>query len=125
MNILGIDLEENLKKLSAFAEANPFYTIDLVAMHNGSAKKVGDMKEFILLAPLGTKIVYCVENDGVSFIRYLSISFMDGMVRPPIMFVQHIMEMIGFKNPITNCVVGFEEFKGMETIVIIREIIEK
>jgi hypothetical protein len=123
MNIIDMDFEEKIKKLADFAEKNPFTTEELEEMHNKKAKPVGNIEGFFLLAPLGTKIVYCVENEDECLIRYLSISFMEGIVRPPLIFVIDIMKMIGFKSPITDCTVGFEEVNGKENIVIVREFI--
>jgi hypothetical protein len=119
------DFHKKLKNLADFAESNPFSTNELIQMHNGNSKKVGNIEGFFLWAPLNTKIVYCIENDGSKDIRFLSVSFMDARVRPPIQFVQKIMEMIGFDSPITECTVGFEEVNGKENIVIIREVINR
>lgn len=125
IEIEDVEFDKKIKNLADFAMNNPFSSNELIEMHNGNSKPVGNIDGFFLWGPFHTKIVYCIENDGSKNIRYLSVSFMESRVRPPVEFVQTIMRLIGFKNLITNCTVGFQEVKGKENIVIVREIIEK
>lgn len=99
---------ESIKKLVAFAEANPLYTDDILDMINGEKPPAGNTEGYYLIDPFGTKIVYTIDILPEYKLRHFSISINNGKTAPPIVIVEELMKILGFKSKLSECIVEIE-----------------
>jgi hypothetical protein len=110
---------ESIKNLVAFAEANPLYLDDILDMINGAKPPAGNIDGYYLIDPFGTKIVYTIEILPEYKLRHFSISINNGKTVPPVVIVEEIMSLLGFKSKLSDCIVEIERRESAPDIGIL------
>jgi hypothetical protein len=123
--ILDEEFDKNIKNLIDFAQKNPFTIDDLLDMMNGDLKCAGDTKGYFFITGTGIKIVHCIEKQVKGDVRYCSVGLLNNIRLPHPALVVQIIEILGFKNHLCDCIVDIERLKDNSLMAIsIREFIE-
>ncbi len=123
--IMDEEFNNNILKLIDFAQNNPFTMDDLLDMMNGDLKSAGDTEGYFFVTSTGIKIVHCIEKQVKGDVRYCSIGLSNTDNLPHPALVIQIIEILRFKNRLSDCIVDIEKAKDNKPMAIsIREMIE-
>jgi len=113
-------LKDEIKKLVNHAEKNP------VKINPGDTqvKPIGDNSNHVVLAEVGYRVVYSIENQPKGDVRHLSMSVDAVDKLPSVQAVIAIMKLIGFENELENCKISIEEVDSKLSAINILEVLE-
>lgn len=121
--VINNDIKEQINKLVAHAEKNPFSMDDLLDAYNKQAPVAGDYAEFTIHIPVGYRVVYSIEKQKKD-VRHISISVDAEGVLPHVLVVEAIIKLFGFKNELIDCKVGLEDCWPNKQAISVLEVIE-
>lgn len=113
MQALIID-EENKKKIAeilAYSAMNPYFLDELHQVNEKKLPPPGDSDNHALYLPNGFKVVFTISEHPRGFMRQMSVSINRKDKLPPVYFVEALMLLYKFKNPLSDCYIYFEDIK--------------
>lgn len=122
--IINDILIHKLQELKQYAEQHPLTMDDLLDIKNGDRPVPGDMKEFVCIISTGFKIVFTIEHQLNTHIRHLSMSVKTKGKLPNPHVVEKIINILGFKNKLYDCMLNLEEFRPGHHAINVLEIIK-
>lgn len=117
--IIDHNFIESIKKVKEFAEKNPLYLNDILDMINGEKPMAGNTEGYYFIDQFGTKIVCTIEILQEYKLRHFSISMNHGKIMPNPFLVVAIMDILGFKNSLPDCIIEIERRESDPTVAIL------
>lgn len=115
-------MKSKLKNLASYADSNPFTMDDLLDMYNNQHPMPGEMEKHVVVLPFGYRIVYSVETQNRGDFRHMSMSVDTDGKLPNIIAVKEVMKIIGFENPLEECIVKLEDITATRQAISVLEL---
>lgn len=122
--VINEQVVESIKSLVKYAEGHIFSMDDLLDIYNKQLAPAGDDEAFVRIIPVGYRVVFSIEEQVGVKVRHLSISIDQDDKLPGPHAVTEIMNLIGFKNAMKDCLVKTEPISQNRAAINIIEIIE-
>ena len=108
MSFLLIDenIKNELKSLKEYSEKNEYSLDELLDIKNGVLEPPGDSEYFGRFISNGYKVVFTIENHPGGKFRHMSLSVNNKTPHPEA--TKLIMQELGFKNKLEDCIVYLE-----------------